>query len=117
MLEDGRHVDQLFHSWLFPHRFGEELEEREVLFDQVLRIGPLDLDNDFLATRQRGAVDLGYCAGGEGARVDGFKNVLPRNAEILLHHTDDLLLGKRGDVVPKLCEFLDELRWEQVRPG
>src|SRR5439155_3910614 len=55
--------------------------------------------------------------GREGGRVDALEDVLPRHAEFLLHHLDDLLLAERWDVVLELRELVDELRRDQVGTG
>jgi len=45
------------------------------------------------------------------------EDVLPRDAELLLHDLDDLLLAERRDVVLQLRELDDELRRDQVGTG
>ncbi len=54
-------------------------------------------------------------AGRERLRVDRLEHVLPGDAELLLHHADDLLLGQRRHVVLQGRELLDELGRHQVR--
>ena len=53
-------------------------------------------------------------AGRERLRLDVIEHVLPRDAQLLLHHADDLLLGERRHVVLQRRELLDELGRQQV---
>ena len=57
---------------------------------------------------------LGDRAGGERLRLDVIEHVLPRDAQLLLHHADDLLLGERRHVVLQRRELLDVLGRQQV---
>ena len=97
-----------------PDLLGEELEQREVLLDHLARVGPLHLHDDLLAVRERRTVHLRDRPGGERQRVDVVEDVLPRDAQLLLHHPDDLLLGERRHVVLQRGELLDELGREEV---
>ena len=63
-----------------------------------------------------GAVHLGDRAGCQRRGVDVVEDVLPRHAELLLHHLHDLLLGERRHVVLQRRELLDVLRRQQVGP-
>ena len=60
-------------------------------------------------------MDLRDRAGGERLRVHRLEDVLPRDAELLLHHRDDLRLAERRHVVLQGRELFDELGREQVR--
>src|SRR5262249_12347027 len=66
---------------------------------------------------ERRLVYLADRSGGERLRLDRLEDVLPRDAELLLHHLHHLGLGQRRDVVLKGRELDDELRREQVLPG
>src|SRR5439155_14911858 len=63
------------------------------------------------------AVDLAYRAGRERLRIDPGEDVLPRDAELLLHHLDDLGLAERRDLVLEGRELGDGFGREQVGPG
>ena len=89
--------------------------QREVLLDQLAGVGSLDLDDDLLPGRERRPVHLRDRAGGERLRLHRLEDVLPRDAELLLHHRDDLRLGERRHVVLQGRELFDELGREQVR--
>jgi hypothetical protein len=51
----------------------------------------------------------------QGVGVDAREHVLPWNAELLLHHRDDLRLGEGRDLVLKLCELCGERGWHEIR--
>ena len=114
MLEDGAHVDHLVQAGPPAHLLREQLQQREVLLDLLARVGTLHLHDDAVAAREGGAVDLGDRAGGQRLGVDRLEHVLPRDAQLLLHHLDDLLLGQRRDVVLERGELVDELGRQQV---
>ena len=116
VLEDGLHVDDELQTRAFRCLLREDLQQREVLLDQLARIGSLDLDHDLLSRRERRPVDLRDRAGRERLRFDRLEDVLPGHAELLLHHRDDLRLAERRHVVLQSRELFDELGREQVRP-
>ena len=62
-------------------------------------------------------MDLGDRPGRERCGIDVLEDVLPRHAELLLHHLDDLLLAERWDIVLELRQLDDELRRDQVGTG
>ena len=115
MLDHGRDVDEPAETRAALGLLGEQFEQPEVAHDRVARVRPLDLDDDRLAALERGAVHLGDRAGRERDRVDRLEHVLPRHAELLLHHRNDLRLGQRRDLVLERRQLLDELGGEQVR--
>ena len=112
--EHRLHVDHLLEPGAVTHLLREYLEERQVLLDLLLRLGSLDLHHDLLAVRQRRAVHLGDRAGGERLWLDVIEDVLPRHAQLLLHHVHDLLLGERRHVVLERRELRDVLGRKQV---
>ena len=114
VLEDGLHVDHLLELIAVADLLREHLEQRQVLLDLLLRVGPLHLHDDRLGVRHHGAVHLRDRAGGQRRRFDVIEHVLPRHAELLLHHLHDLLLGQRRHVVLELGELRDELGSEEV---
>ena len=62
-------------------------------------------------------MDLPDGSRGQRLRVDRREDVLPRDAELLLHHVDDLRLRQRRDLVLELGELVGDVRWDQVGPG
>ena len=112
--EHRLHVDHLLQPRAVTDLLGEDLEQRQVLFDLLLRVGTLDLHHDLLAVRERRAMHLGDRAGGERLRLDVVEHVLPRHAQLLLHDAHDLLLGERRHVVLQRRELLDVLGRQQV---
>ena len=117
VLEDRPHVDDLAKGRAVRGLADEDLEETEVAHDVVPSSRPLHLHHDPLAPGERGPVDLG-----DGARChrigdDALEHVLPRDAQLLLHHGHHFLLGERGDVVLERGELFHEGRREQVRAG
>ena len=77
--------------------------------------GRCTLTTAFVSVGEGRAVHLRDRAGRQRQRIDRLEHVLPRDAELLLHHADDLLLGQRGHVVLQGRELLDELGRHQVR--
>ena len=77
--------------------------------------GPLHLDHDALPVLQHGAVHLADRPRGERLRLDRREDVLPRHAQLLLHHLDHLGLGERRDLILKRRQLRDALRRNQVR--
>ncbi len=115
VLEHRLHVHHLFETGAIRHLLGEHLEQREVLFDLLLRIGPLDLHHGLRVIGERRSVHLRDRPGGERERLDRLEHVLPRDAELLLHHAHDLFLGQGRNVVLEGRELLDELGRHEVR--
>ena len=112
--EHRLHVDHLLEPRPVPDLLGEHLQQRQVLLDLLLRVGPLHLHDDLLAVRERRAMHLGDRAGGERLRLDVIEHVLPRDAQLLLHHADDLLLAERRHVVLQRRELLDVFGRQQI---
>ena len=79
------------------------------------RAGPLHLHDDAPPVGERGAVHLTDGAGRERTRIDGAEHVLPRDAELLLHHRDDLGLAHRRDRRLQRAELLDVLGRDEIR--
>ena len=114
MLDHGGDVDDLAEHFPVRGLLGEELEETEVAVDVLPCGGSLDLHDDAFAVLQDRAVHLPDCPGCERLGLDAREDVLPRNAELLLHHLDDLGLGQRRDLVLEARELGDGLGREQV---
>ena len=84
---DGAHVDHLPERRAVGRLLGEQLQQPEVLHDVLAaRSGRWTFTTTRVAARQRRPVHLGDRAGGERLRVDRLEHVLPRDAELLLHH-------------------------------
>src|SRR5439155_16497245 len=83
----------------------------------VLRGRALHLDDDALAVLEHGSVDLTDRSGRERLGVDAGEDVLPRDAELLLHHLDDLGLAERRDLVLEGRELRDGFGREQIGAG
>ena len=80
------------------------------------RVRALHLHDDLLARLERRRVHLADRSGCERLRIDRREDVLPRHAELLLHHADDLLLAERRDGALQLRELVDHLGRDQVGP-
>jgi hypothetical protein len=117
VLNDGPDVQHRAQAGTPRRLVGEQSKQAEVAHDLGAGGGTLDLDHGPLTAAERGPVDLGDGARSQRHRVDGVEDVLPRHAQLLLHHPDDLLLGERGHVVLQGRQLLDERRGQQVRTG
>ena len=93
----------------------EQLEQGEVLEDLAFRARALHLEHDRRAVGQARTVHLRDRPGRERMRVDVRERVLPRHAELALHHRDHLGLRQRRHVVLQPGELRDELGRQQVR--
>ena len=71
--------------------------------------GRWTLTTTFCPVASERAMDLRDRPGGERLGFHGLEHVLPRHAELLLHHGDDLCLRQGRHVVLQGREFLDEL--------
>src|ERR671934_29793 len=95
VLDDGGQIDDP------PKRFpalglsGEQAQEPEVAHDLVARSGPLNLDDHAFTALERRLVHLADRPRRERDRIDRLEHVFPRDAELFLHHLDDLGLGHR----------------------
>ena len=92
----------------------EGLEQREVLLDLAARVRPLHLHDDAITADERRAMHLADGAGGQSLRLDRVEDVLPGNAELLLHDRDDLGLAHRRHFVLQRGELRDELRRQEI---
>ena len=117
VLEHRLHVDHLSQARPIADLLGEDLEQRQVLLDLLARVGALDLHHHRVAGRERRPMHLGDRAGGQRRGLDVIEDVLPRHAELLLHHLHDLFLAERRHVVLQGRELLDVLGREQVGSG
>ena len=116
MLDDGRNVDQVRERLAALGLLREEREQPEVALDLFRGARPLHLDHDPLAALEPRAMNLPDRPGGERLRFDPLEDVLPRDAELLLHHLDHLGLGQRRHAVLQARELLDDLGRDQVGP-
>ena len=114
VLHDGGRVDDLAQPRTVGRLSGEHAEQPEVARDRLPRAGPLHLDDDALAVRQGGAVHLRDRAGGERLELHALEHVVPRDAELLLHHLDHLGLGEGRHLVAQRGELLDVRRGHEV---
>ena len=96
---------------------GEHAEQAEVAGDLLTCARTLHLHHDALAGRQRRAVHLRDRTGGERLGLDALEHVVPRDAQLLLHHLDDLRLGERRHLVAQRGELVDVLRRHEVGTG
>src|ERR671937_829745 len=116
VLDDGGQIDDP------PKRFpalrlsGEQAQEPEVAHDLVARSGPLNLDDHAFPALERRLVPLADRPRRERDRIDRLEHVFPRDAELFLHHLDDLGLGQRGDIVLQRGELDDELVRQEIGP-
>ncbi len=94
VLNDRRQVEDAAEGGALAGLLDEHLEQAEVVHDVRLGGWALDLDDDAGAIFERGAVYLGDGAGGQRLRFDAGEDVLPGDAQLLLHGRDDLLLGQ-----------------------
>ena len=97
--------------------FREELEQAEITEDLLLRLGPLDLDDDVAAVVERRTVHLPDRSCGERLRIDRGEDVFPRDAQLLLHDAHDLRFRQRFDAVLQLLELGHELLGQQIGPS
>jgi hypothetical protein len=116
VLHHGGHVDDAPEDVAARDLLREQLEQRDVAQDLVARGRPLHLDDHTLAALERAAVHLADRAGRDRHRVDRLEHVLPGNAELLLHHCDDVLLGERWHLVLQRGELLHVGGRQQVGP-
>ncbi len=117
LLKHALDVDDFLQSRAGGGLRHERLEEREILLDLAAGVGPLRLDDDALAADERRAMHLADRAGGQRLRLDRVEHVLPGNAQLLLHHRDDLGLAHRRHFVLQRGELRDELRRQEIRAG
>src|ERR671934_148918 len=116
VLDDGGQIDDP------PKRFpalrlsGEQAQEPEVAHDLVARSGPLNLDDHAFTALERRLVHLADRPRRERDRIDRLEHVFPRDAELFLHHLDDLGLRQRGDIVLQRGELDDELVRQEIGP-
>src|SRR5438874_2492276 len=110
VLHERRYVDRLPQRLALERLLGKDLEEPEVSQDLLLRAWPLHLDDDAPAVLERGAVHLADRSGRERLGFDRREQVLPRDAQFLLHDLNYLGFSERLDVVLQLLELRDQLR-------
>ena len=77
MLEDRAHVDHRPETGPVRDLLGEELEQREVLLDRLPGVGPLHLDDDLLAVRERSPGAPARSSRPRAGGVDPVEDVLP----------------------------------------
>ena len=78
---------------------------------------PLHLDHYALAAGEHGPVHLGDRPGRHRVGLDDGEDVLPRDAELLLHHRDDLGLAQRRHLILRLASSVDDRRAAAGRAG
>jgi hypothetical protein len=117
VLDDGLDVDQAGERLAPLRLLREQPEQAEVALDLLRRARPLHLDHDPLAAVEPRAVHLADRSGGQRLGLDVLEDVLPRHAQLLLHHLDDLRLGQRRDAVLQARELGDDLGRDEVRPS
>jgi hypothetical protein len=100
-----------------PSAFSAKSENSEVALDLLGCAGPLHLHDHALTGLEFGAMHLADRAGRQRHGLDALEDVLPRDAELLLHHLHDLGLGQRRDLVLERRQLVDELGRDQVGAG
>jgi hypothetical protein len=114
VLDDCRQVDDPPEGLAALGLLREQPQQAEVAHDLVAGAWPLHLDDDALAGFERRLMHLADRARSERLRVDRGEDILPGNAELLLHHLDDLRLRQRSDVVLERRELDDELGRQEI---
>ena len=115
VLDDRGNVDELPERRPVGRLLCEQLQQAEVPVDVRRGVRALHLHDHPVAALERRPVHLADRAGRERGRVDLLEDVLPGDAELLLHHGDDLCLRQRRDLLLERRELLDDLGREQVR--
>ena len=99
-----------------PARLGGLIEKREVGLDLPRRVGPLHLDRDALAVRQRRPVHLPDRGGGDGGRLELREELLDRKPEVLADHPLDVLVRERPHVVLQGLQLEHDVGRDDVGP-
>ena len=92
-------------------------QQLQIGLDLARRVGPLHLDDDVRAVRQRRAVHLADRGRGDRRLLEAQERALEGEPEIDLHDLLDLLEGNRRDVVLELAQLDDDVRRHEVRAG
>ena len=95
---------------------GGLVEKREVGLDLPAGLGPLHLDGDRPAVRERGPVDLADRRGGQRLLLELEEEPPQRQVEIFLDHPLHVLERERPDVVLQAAQLADDVRREEIRP-
>jgi hypothetical protein len=114
VFDDERQVEQVAVGGPVTRLLGEEPEQAEVAHDLAARARPLHLDDHALARLEARRVHLRDRPGRERLRVDLGEDVLPRDAELLLHHGHDLGLRERRDAILERRQLVHDLLREEV---
>ena len=117
MLDDRGNVDEPAERRPVGGLLCEQLQEPEVSVDVRRGVGALHLHDHTVAALERRPVNLADRAGRERGRVDLLEDVLPGDAELVLHHGHDLCLRQRSDLLLERRELLDDLGREEVGAG
>ena len=80
------------------------------------RVGPLHLDNDFVAVRQRRAVHLADRRRRDRRLVEAEEGLLERKTEVGLDDGPRLRERERADVVLQAAQLGDDVRRDDVGP-
>jgi hypothetical protein len=116
-LDQCRRVGQGGHRDAAHQPGGDPGHDGEVLLDQPVHLGALDLDHHVLAGPQRGGVDLGDRRGRQRLLVEAVEHLPQGPAEVLLHHLADRLPRLGWHLVTALLELGDQRLGEDALTG